>query len=498
MAVNTFTLTASPASVEQGSSTTLTADIDGVTTGVTGASLTITVTSMDSGLSFPGGTFPMNIPLDGEIDGSNAYDVSFAVTLSVDSGSPLGNRSVGLFADESSTSGNLSASETITVTEITTPVEPDPAVPPVIAQFTDPGSGGGITVWWELWRATLDNVLVEDISASLTGGGITLNHDRAFTTEARFDLRDVGVVTPPTDYLAIFQHQAFDDGRPSRRDQLGLFTTTVPPGIRTIERSDGTYTGLDLTSVLARYAFTDTYNISQGTNVVEAVLAILALANITRVTIPASGDTLPNAKSFAIGTTYLDAANQLLSSIGYYHLSMSTDGRLVSGESREAQYVEPWRTITDGDVMGPIENQPTNTGIHNIVIVVNDNMIDPPLTAVRRNDDLTSPTSTVTIGPRVRPTEYRSDLADQAAVDALADRLLAEERSYYQTARLRLLPDPGALDTHQVIDLDLTGKQGILSGRWRVRTVTMGFDPDGAGPELEINRVTDRITGALI
>lgn len=359
------------------------------------------------------------------------------------------------------------------------------------------GTGGGITVWYDLYRATLDNALVEDISGILTGGGVDLNHDRAITAQGVFDVRDAARIVPYTDYLAVFLNRSYDDGRPDERDQLGLFTTRVPPGTRTIERAEGSHTAHDMTAKLARYAFADVYNIAAGTNYVTAVTTIMALAGITRHAIPPDGRTLATPMTFGIGTTYLEACNILLEAIGYYQLSATPDGKLTSRPSMDIRYVEPVTTVTDDDLMSEMETQPTDSTVANIVIVVQDNFNAPPLTAVRRNDAADSPTSTVNLGPITR-TERRSNLADQAAVDALADRLLSEGRTFYQTATLRLLPLPQLLQPHQTIDLELSGKLAIFSGRWWIRTVSMGFTPETAGPVLEINRVTDRITGALI
>lgn len=359
------------------------------------------------------------------------------------------------------------------------------------------GAGGGITVWYDLYRATLDNALVEDVSGILTGGGVDLNHDRAITAQGVFDVTDAARIAPYTDYLAVFLNRSYDDGRPDERDQLGLFSTRVPPGTRTIERAEGLYTGHDLAAQLARYAFADVYNVAAGTNYVTAVTTIMALAGITRHAIPPTGLTLATPMTFDIGTTYLEACNILLEAIGYYGLSATPDGKLTSRPTMDIRYVEPVMTVTDDDLMSEMETQPTDSTVANIVIVVQDNFNAPPLTAVRRNDAADSPTSTVNLGPITR-TERRSNLADQAAVDALADRLLSEGRTWYQTATLRLLPLPQLLQPHQTIDLELSGKLEIFNGRWWIRTVGMGFTPETAGPVLEINRVTDRITGALI
>ena len=179
----------------------------------------------------------------------------------------------------------------------------------------------------------------------------------------------------------------------------------------------------------------------------------------------------------------------------YYQLSCMPDGLLFSMPSPALQSVEPFRTITDDDLMRPVEIQPLDTTVANVVIVVKDNPSAAPLTATRRNDATDSPTSTVNIGTITR-IESRGDLADQDAVDALADRLLSEGRSFYQTAKLAILPDPRCLIPHQTIDLNLTGKLEILNGRWWVRTAKMPLNTKET--ELEINRVTDTILGSLI
>lgn len=359
------------------------------------------------------------------------------------------------------------------------------------------GVGGGITFWCEVWRATIDNGMVEDITEYVTDGNVNLNHDRAITTQATFNVRDASVVNPYTDFLAVFQNVEYDDTGIIERDQLGLFTTRVPSGTRTVERAEGVYTGYDLTSMLARRVFTDVYNIAAGTNYIDAVVAIMALAGITRYSIEGTTKTLANALTFDIGTTYLEACNRLLEAIGYYHLSASLDGHMVSTMSRDVQYVEPFRIVTDNDLMQPVVTQPTDTTVANVVVVINDNPVEPPMTAVRRNDAADSPSSTVNLGELPR-TETRTDLADQDAVDALAERLLSEGRSWYQVALLRLLPDSRVLTPHQVIDMELTGRLEIFSGRWRVRTAQIGFQPDTAGPTLEVNRITDAIEGRLI
>lgn len=362
---------------------------------------------------------------------------------------------------------------------------------------TIPGTGGGQTVWYEAYVADRDNNQTTDISDYFNGRSsvVDLNHDREIRTQATLAISDPTLLEPYTDYVAVWLNREYDDGTAAARDQLGLYGVRVPPGTRTIERADAIYTGLDLTATLARYAFTDAYNIASSSNYVDAVLDILELADLTRTLITPTTQTTSAVISFPPGTTYLKAANALLEAIGYYQLSCMPDGRLFSMPSRALQSVEPFRTITDDDLMRPVEVQPLDTTVANVVIVVKDNPSAAPLTATRRNDATDSPTSTVNLGELVR-VESRGDLADQDAVDALADRLLSEGRSFYQTAKLAILPDPRCLIPHQTVDLNLTGKLEILNGRWWVRTAKMPLNTRET--ELEINRISDVINGALI
>lgn len=395
----------------------------------------------------------------------------------------------------------LTGSRPLTPTEITTlagntewslgTLEPPPI--PVI-----PGTGNAQTVWYDLFKADIDNAQSTDLTASFFGastGQIDLNHDRAIKTQAHLDIRDPTLLDPYRDYVAVYLNREYDDGRASDRDQLGLFEVRVPPGTRTVERADAIYTANDLTATLARYAFTDAYNIAASSNYVTAVTDILALAGITRYLIEPTTTTTAAVISFPPGTTYLEACSALLQAIGYYALSALPDGRLFSTPTRALQYVQPYRTITDDDLMAPVHIQPLDTTVANVIIVVKDNPTGAPLTATRKNTAADSPTSTVNLGTVTRVVS-RGDLADQDAVNALADRLLAESRSFYQTAKLVILPDPRVLIPHQTIELDLTGKLEILNGLWWCRVAKLPLSTRAT--EIEINRISDTIKGTLI
>lgn len=360
-------------------------------------------------------------------------------------------------------------------------------------------SGGGILLSVELWRATIANALVEDITGYLVDGQIEMNVDRDIKLSASFTLRNPDVVTPYTDYLAPFIRLTYDDGSDSVYSQLGLYAVTVPPGSYTVEDAVATFTGQDLTRVLATDAYVDADNVASSTNVVTEIIATLAESGITRYTIPATTTTLAAAATFPAGTTRLDKCNQLLAAMGWYHLGMGLDGRVSTpGAVRELRYVEPFATLTDADVWGAVEVTPNDADLANVVIVVNDDPNAAPLTATARNDDASSPTSTSAIGREIYRVVRVQGETTQAALNALAARYLAESRTYYRVAKLRIAPNPNALRPHQTVDLNLTGKLEGLSGRWWVRTAKMGLTPQSAPVELELNQISDDLNGVTV
>ena len=126
-----------------------------------------------------------------------------------------------------------------------------------------PGAGGGMTTWFELWRATIDNELVENITWALDGGNVDMNRDRTVTTQATFNLRDAAIVSPYTDFLAVFGTRHTTMGAILIVANSGCSPSESPPAPAP-KQADAVYTGYDITSMLSRRTFDDVHNISAG------------------------------------------------------------------------------------------------------------------------------------------------------------------------------------------------------------------------------------------
>lgn len=372
---------------------------------------------------------------------------------------------------------------------------PTDAVPVTIVD------GSGFTMSVELWRATIDNALVEDISDYLVDGSVDMNLDRDIKTAASFTLRNPSAVTPYTDYLAPFIRFEFDDGADDVYQQVGLFATKVPPGRYTVEDAVATFEGMDLTSLMATSYYTDTSNIAASANYVSGTNAIIAAitgAGISRYNIPATTSTTAAAQSFKVGSSRLDKANTLLDQLGWYHLAMDLDGKVSTpGAPQSLLSMEPWRELTDSDLLTAPDVQPTGLEIANTVLVINDDPAAAPLSSLATNDDPQSPTSTVSINRSIMRLVTVQGSTTQAALDALAARILAESRTYYRTCKVTILHDPTALVPHQTVRLTLTGKMADLSGLWWIRTASIGLTPDKP-TVLELNQVTSDLVAGVI
>lgn len=374
------------------------------------------------------------------------------------------------------------------------PAEAGPSVADVPALLAT----RGYTIERRLYRATIDNTIVEDISDLLMDGTFDMNLDRDVKLSATFNLRSPDRVAPYTDFLAPYVHIRYRDGRPDVDQQCGLFATKVSPGAYTKTDATGTVQGADLTSVLGSWYYANGSSNPAGFGYGPALQEICENGGIARTNIPDTAATLPTTQSFKPGSTRLEKGNTYLDQLGWYHFGMDLDGKISTlGPPRSLAAKEPWRVLTDADVIGAMDVQPTGFEIANVVIVVNDNALDTPMRSKATNDDPSSPTSTVAIGRAIMRLVTVSGSTTQAALDALAARYLDESRTFYRIARLTLLHDPAALVMHQVIGLDLSGERSRFNGRWFVRTASMGMAHDKP-LVIECNQISDDLNEVVI
>lgn len=359
------------------------------------------------------------------------------------------------------------------------------------------GPGGVAT--FKLMAASVDNEDILDLTDYTdffqSAPQITLNVDQTIKLSASFTLREPTLLRPYLDYLKPSYSFTYSDGRdPVVDQQLGLYATIIPDGTTTLQDDVGTFNADDLTSVLVSDAFDDTYNITSGTNIGAGITSIVLGSGISRTNIPLTDRTADADITIPLGTSRMDAATQLANGIGWYALGMDLDGRVSTpGATRDLSVMEPIATLGDDDLLSPIAGQVTQTTIANLVIVTGADASNAPLVSIARNDDPTSPTSTVLLGRTIMPSGgvvQAQGVFTQADLDAYAQTLLNNGRSFYQVVQFKTWFQPAMLQAHQVIDIQASGKAQRFNGRYWIRTATFGLSPSEFHPSLECNRLT--------
>lgn len=346
---------------------------------------------------------------------------------------------------------------------------------------------------------TIRNEVVRDISDQLLKGRVTMNEDIRTPMSFSATLRDPSVVRQGLDYLAPRLRVAWDDGTVVE-GQVGLYAVLPPSEQRhRWPGTEATIDGRDLTWRLDAFAFDRTFTVASGADVIGAVIGVVEAAGITRHRLVTTGARLPEARSWSAGTPALDIVNDLLGGIGHYRIWPTNSGTLTSRPYQDADDAEPAVTYRSGPgtalMTDTIVEKAPGAPAPNRIVVIKDTFgsSDPtPIVAVRTNRNPASPTSTVATGTLVTRTVRDSTLTDQAAADALADRLLREAEGRYRVLTLPTLPDPRR-GMHEVYELDITNALGtvIATGNWRCRTWEMPFTPGDGPMKHEVSATQD-------
>lgn len=355
---------------------------------------------------------------------------------------------------------------------------------PRITFDLDSDLGGAARITTQLYRATADNVWLEDISDRVEAGSITVDISRTTPMTLEATTTQPDVVTAATDWIAPVTTYSYPDATTGRtvtvRHQLGLYlvmpstkTYTAAQGIERIDAYDPLW-------LLAASGPGEPWSRASGQNVGIAIETVCNLAGV-RHAIQTTSQTLPKRRTWPWNATWLEIANDLARSIGFVPLWPDRTGRVRSHRFRKLGSVQPARLIshTNGMVIDTVTLDPDMTRFCNHVVVVGNDPKGNPVVAERLNNDRNSPTSTTTLGFRKSRFEEDPNIDDQDAADQLADRLIEQGSSVYQRMTVRTLP---VLDWEigEVTQVDIATDAGdpVASGRWRWDRLTMGLGVD--------------------
>jgi hypothetical protein len=351
-------------------------------------------------------------------------------------------------------------------------------------------SGGVVSK--ALYRTDIAGERLEDISDAFVSGSVRYREQNG-SGQMTFTMELIGpeIVTPLSDFVSPFVTYALDDGTTADY-RLGVFVVGQPDATITQRTARLTYVCEDLTAVVRDSVVDAPYKIASGTNIADAIGDALENAGITRYRLPRSTKTTGYKRSFPTGTSNLDIVQNLTVAARWWPISAALDGVLTTSVSRLMSQSESVATFTNGDYIGEVLHKPVRGAVGNVIKVRRERSDQGTLYAIRRITDVDSPIAIPNVGreiPYLGGWIDARDAEDQDDVDAFADRLEEEARSYERTLEITVPPNPTMLGAHRVVSLDIeTDDWSFLSKHW-VSAWEIGVDPQNAAMRLTLNRL---------
>lgn len=196
----------------------------------------------------------------------------------------------------------------------------------------------------------------------------------------------------------------------------------------------------DETMLLKQAATTDRLYFAAGTVYLDAVEQLLTSVGFANIVADANAEAMQISREFEAGTTYLSIINTLLQEINYDPVHAGTDGYIYL--TAKAQRTEADFIYADRKKFSLIGQIQTETDIYNkpnVLVGVLSNPQQTPVVYTRENNDLNSVLSIARRGYRVvkiyRLSNIASESAMQAYIDAkLVDSMQATETVSFETA----------------------------------------------------------------
>lgn len=236
----------------------------------------------------------------------------------------------------------------------------------------------------------------------------------------------------------------------------GIFLLSTP---ERREQSGGVYRHVecyDGLQVLADDKVDARHTIAQGTLYTLAVNTLLASAGISKGRITGSMAALPIAREWEMGTPKLTIINELLQEINYTPLWCDEWGYYVASPyllpiDRPIEY--SYRDNRDSLMYAGVAEELDLFSIPNRWVIVQSNSETAPLTSTYTNSNPHSITSTVSRGRTIVDFRQVDNIADQAALDAYAQRLAYDASQVYGhlTFESAIMPFHSYMDMLQVV-----------------------------------------------
>lgn len=278
-----------------------------------------------------------------------------------------------------------------------------------------------------------DNLKKELTNVSRTGCFIDMNN---FAQVKRSGVIFFNEDDPDIDWIndRIKPYVTISDGITSLEYPLGVYLLSSPTVTYTAQNDVRRVEVYSKLQILKEDKITDRLTLEAGTQYTVNIVNIITSTGISKVQVLPSTLTLNRAIEYPIGTPKLTIVNDLLSQINYYSLSSDNEGFVVSSpyvnvneRSVTYSYLDNRTSIVYNDVTEELNL----FDVPNVFVVVASNAETSPLKSTFVNNSITDPTSVVNRGRQIVSYNTVSDVADQATLDALTERLADELNDVY-------------------------------------------------------------------
>lgn len=274
----------------------------------------------------------------------------------------------------------------------------------------------------------------------------------------RFMMHDGGWVKFP---LGVFLLST----SPRKIDEAGLIT-------RDIE-------AYDMLQVLKDDKVLDRYVVAGGTNYIMAVKALLDGAGVTMQNLTPVDKTLPTTRDWPAGAAKLSIINNLLSAINFESLWIDENGYAIAQPYRSPTSKVSEYTYRDDDqsvIFPGVEQSFDLFDVPNSWVLVVSEPDREPIVSSYTNTNPTNPTSTVSRGRVIVDYREYEDAADQATLDARAERIAFAASQVYEhvTLETAIMPMHSNSD---VITLEFSGlgiREKYSETGWEIELSTSG------------------------
>ena len=378
-----------------------------------------------------------------------------------------------------------------------------------------------LTVEPQLWRATSDNRLLEDVSAGVVGASVSCDpgRDATWALDATVTADLWESLTPFLDWVAPVLVVTWPDGT-VRRDQLGLYMVLDSPETHGETGATVRLEAGDHVWFLSTQGFVGDLSARAGSRRTRLAEQLLKTALLNpRFAIPDDGGNekgLKRDREWERGISRLDLCNQLLRSGGYYPLWATKTGVLTTRKRGERRLrhrtpVKSWTANVPAgfdafpfaappaglgsEVVGTIDTTPDSADLVNEIVVVSDDTGGRIRSNARiRNRNGANPRAVYSGQNRTRVRKINHPLLDdddtaQQIANAYADELSTTN----STIRMTVLPDPvpDYVRANVLVGVWDAAGRPVAVGQYAVHRVEYGLTAGDALMTVDLGRIDD-------